>query len=565
MRPLLTLLICLTLSACAHKPVQLPAHAIASAHPAATEAGLSILNQGGNAFDAAVAVSAALAVVEPYGSGVGGGGFWLLHRASDAKQIMLDGREVAPSKAHRDMYLDANGEPVKSLSVDGALSAGIPGLPAALVHLSKHYGRLSLADSLQPAITLAKQGFVVNKHYHRLASFRRPALSAHESAKAIFLDNGDVPSIGTNIIQADLANTLELLAKKGFDGFYKGDIAEKLVKGVQQAGGIWTKQDLANYRIKERAPVVISYKDMKVTSAALPSSGGLVLSIALNILEQYDLSSVDEATKTHLIVEAMRLAYKDRALYMGDSDFVDVPVATLNKKSYAQTVAVNINVDKATPSQQLTGLNEIEGHDTTHFSIMDKEGNRVAATLSINYPFGSGFVPAGTGVLLNDEMDDFSIKLGTPNVYGLVGGVANAIAPGKRMLSSMSPTFFETKDKVGILGTPGGSRIISMVLLGVLDAENSAEPESWVNLPRYHHQYLPDQIQHEPNTFSKQLISQLTKKGHVLKSVGRRYGNMHAILWDKNNNNLKAASDLRGSGSATVEAVQQDSVNKRKR
>ena len=326
---------------------------------------------------------------------------------------------------------------------------------------------------------------------------------------------------------------------------------------MQLNGGIWSLQDLANYTVKERTPVVVNYKNIKVTSAALPSSGGLVLSIALNILEQYDLSAMDEATRVHVVVEAMRRAYRDRALYMGDSDFVEVPVLQLSKKSYARAASKNLSLDKATPSQQLTGLNQIEGHDTTHFSVIDKAGNRVAATLSINYPFGSGFVPNGTGVLLNDEMDDFSIKPGTPNVYGLVGGEANAIQAGKRMLSSMSPTFIETDDKVGVLGTPGGSRIISMVLLAILDAEKGQSPQSWVNLPRYHHQYLPDVIQHEPGTFKDEVALGLTQKGHTLKSIGRHYGNMHAILWDKKKNKLTAASDRRGSGSAVVEQLPQ--------
>lgn len=529
--------------------------AVASAHPAATQAGIDVLNQGGNAFDAAVAVSAALAVVEPFGSGIGGGGFWLLHRESDGFQVMVDGREVAPLKADRDMYLDKQGEPIKNASVNGALAAGIPGLPAALDHLAKKYGKLPLSDSLKPAIELAEKGFLVNEHYRRLAKFRQIALASNPSAEAIFLSKGQVPDLGAVIQQEDLAETLKQLSKQGFDGFYAGEVADKLVQGVQQAGGIWTKEDLKKYRVKERSPVVIDYKDMKVVSAALPSSGGLVLSIALNILEQYDLESLDEATRIHVVVEAMRRAYRDRALYMGDSDFVSVPTARLTHKSYAHTISKNLSLDTATSSQDISGLKDIEGNNTTHFSVMDKAGNRVAATLSINYPFGSGFVPAGTGVLLNDEMDDFSIKPGTPNVYGLVGGQANAIEAGKRMLSSMSPTFIETKEYIGVLGTPGGSRIISMVLLGILDAEQGHTPESWVNLPRYHHQYLPDVIQHEPGTFKDGMRAKLKEKGHQLKSVGRQYGNMHAILWDKKSNTLMAASDRRGSGLAIVETV----------
>lgn len=543
----------LTLAACQHVENTSPTQAIASAHPAATQAGLDILNQGGNAFDAAVAVSAALAVVEPFGSGMGGGGFWLLHRVSDGKQVMVDGREVAPLAASRDMYLNAQGEPIKNASVNGALSAAIPGLPAALVHLSEKYGKLPLADSLKPAINLADNGFAVNEHYQRLAKFRQPVLASHEAASSIFLLNGQVPDVGAVIKQADLARTLELLSTQGFDGFYKGEVASQLVSGVQQNGGIWSEQDLANYTVKERAPVVIDYKNIKVTTATLPSSGGLVLSIALNILEQYDLSSMDEATRIHVVVEAMRRAYRDRALYMGDSDFVSVPTTELTKKSYAHIVSANLKLNEATSSQQLTGLNAIEGHDTTHFSVIDEDGNRVAATLSINYPFGSGFVPKGTGVLLNDEMDDFSIKPGTPNVYGLVGGEANSIEPGKRMLSSMSPTFFETKEKVGILGTPGGSRIISMVLLGILDAEKGNQPESWVSLPRFHHQYLPDVIQYEPNGLSEQVMGTLKSFGHELKSVGRAYGNMQAILRDKASQLTFAASDPRAFGEAKVE------------
>lgn len=543
----------LFLAACSTQAIRPPAQAVASAHPAATRAGIEVLNQGGNAFDAAVAVSAALAVVEPFGSGLGGGGFWLLHRASDGKQVMIDGREVAPNAAHRDMYLDATGKADKLASVNGALAAGIPGLPAALVHLSTHYGELSLATSLKPAISLAKTGFLVNEHYQRLARFRQPVLAASEPANSIFLLNGQVPRLGARIIQADLADTLTRLSNKGFDGFYRDDVANKLVAGVQEAGGIWTHQDLENYTIKEREPIVVDYKGTKVSSAALPSSGGLVLSIALGILEQYDLTSMDEVTQHHLVVEAMRRAYRERALHMGDGDFVNVPTDKLLDEEYVKALALDIDLNKATPSRQLSGLNAVEGHDTTHFSILDKAGNRVAATLSINYPFGSGFVPAGTGVLLNDEMDDFSIKPGTPNVYGLVGGEANAIQPGKRMLSSMSPSFIETDDKIGLMGTPGGSRIISMLLLAILDAQQGQSPSSWVSLPRYHHQYLPDFIEHEPNAFGDKLMEGLKAKGHRLKSVGRKYGNMHTILWDKAASKVIASSDPRGTGLATVE------------
>ena len=469
--------------------------AIASAHPLATEAGMKILRQGGNAFDAAVTVSAVLAVAEPYSSGFGGGGFWLLHRASDGKQIMLDGRERAPLAAHRDMYLDDRGEVIKDASINGPLSAGIPGMPAALVHLAENYGQLPLEVSLQPAISLAEKGVEVDAHYRKMAGWRLAALQLSLSASEIFLDNDQVPPTGYLVKQPELAQTIGLLAEKGFDGFYKGAVSEKLLKGVRAAGGIWTEQDLAEYSVIEREPVRFVYGDKTIISASLPSSGGIVLAQVLNMLSGHDLEGMNKVQRIHLVIEAMRRAYRDRAVYLGDQDYIEVPVEKLTSSEYARQLAMDIQMDKASISKEKSSGQE--GMDTTHFSILDSDGNRVSATLSINYPFGSGFVPEGTGILLNDEMDDFSAKPGVPNVYGLVGSHANAIEPGKRMLSSMSPTFVESDKGIAILGTPGGSRIISMVLLAILEMDKTTEPKDWVNLPRYHHQYLPDVIQYE--------------------------------------------------------------------
>ncbi|MEW8394994.1 MAG: gamma-glutamyltransferase, partial [Candidatus Thiodiazotropha sp.] len=399
------------------------AAAIASAHPLATDAGHQLLSAGGNAFDAAVAVSAVLAVVEPYSSGIGGGGFWLLHRASDGYQTMLDGRERAPLAAHRDLYLDRQGEVIPGRSIDGALAAGIPGEPAALVHLARHYGRLPLAESLQPAIRLARQGFEVDSHYRRMAGWRLAVLQAHPESAAQFLDRGEVPAEGFLIKQPALAETLERIARDGADGFYKGEVARRLVAGVEAAGGIWSLEDLAGYRVVERQPVVGHYQGLKVTSAAPPSSGGVALMTMLNILQGFNLPAQDETLQTHLLVEAMRRAYRDRADYLGDPDYVDIPVEALTHPWYAAGLARDIQLHRASPSQgNLTPAEE--GRDTTHFSILDREGNRVAATLSINYPFGSGFVVPGTGVLLNDERDYFSASPGVPNVYGLIGGEA---------------------------------------------------------------------------------------------------------------------------------------------
>lgn len=526
---------------------------IATAHPMATQAGETILAQGGNAFDAAVAISAALAVVEPYSSGIGGGGFWLLHRNSDGFQTMLDGREKAPLKSHRDMYLDKNGNVIKGASISGALSAGIPGVPAALEHLSKKYGKLSLKQSLLPAIEYARNGFKVDAHYKRMAGFRLDALRASPDAARIFLRGNNVPEEGVLIKQPDLAKTLSAIAKNGAAGFYRGDVAEKLIRGTKQAGGIWSHEDFKKYNLVERKPVVSEFHGMKITSAAPPSSGGIALAEIFNQLSYYSLDSLEKPQTIHLIIEAMRRAYRDRAQFLGDTDFVSVPVDRLINKNYAAGLAASIHPEKATPSDLLPGVvHENNSRDTTHFSVIDHEGNRVSATLSINYPFGSCFVPPGTGVLLNDEMDDFSSKPGVPNAYGLVGAEANAIKPEKRMLSSMSPTFLETDDRLAVIGTPGGSRIITMVMLGSLRFYFGADAEQIVSGPRFHHQYLPDTVFHEPDAFSEKVVKELLGKQHHLKKADNTWGNMQIVIWDKNKKEMSAASDERGVGQAKI-------------
>ena len=524
--------------------------AVASAHPLATAAGLEILAAGGNAFDAAVAVSAALAVVEPYSSGLGGGGFWLLHRQSDGRQVMVDGRERAPLEARRDMYLDPQGAVLPRASIDGPLAAAIPGEPAALVHIAEKYGRLPLARSLAPAIRLAREGFAVDATYQRLAGFRADALRAFPDAADTFLTEGAAPPPGFVLKQPELAATLERLAEHGFDGFYRGEVAEALVRGVQRDGGIWRLEDLAGYRVVERAPVYGHFRGLRIVSAAPPSSGGVALVEMLNMLSGYPPEQLPPAERVHYLVEVMRRAYRDRARYLGDPDFVAVPVRRLTNPEYGLSRAADIRLDRATPSVPATPGRPAEGQDTTHFSIIDRAGNRVAATLSINYPFGSGFMPEGTGVLLNDEMDDFSAKPGVPNVYGLVGGEANAIAPGKRMLSSMTPTFVEAPDRVAILGTPGGSRIISMVLLGVLEFADGADAEQLVTLPRIHHQYLPDVVEFEPDALDAATRQALIDKGQTLAPQDRPWGNMQAVIWQRTDGAVSAASDPRGIGSA---------------
>ena len=536
------LLICL--------PVQANQSAIASAHPLATSAGIKVLEQGGNAFDAAITVSAVLGVVEPYSSAFGGGGFWLLHRESDQKQVMIDGREKAPLAAHKDMYLDASGNVIANASINGPLSAGIPGTPAALVHLAENYALLPLQQTLAPAIVLAEQGFEVGEFYQKMAGWRLQALRDSFSASEIFLQDDDVPETGYRVRQPDLAKTLRHLAEKGFAGFYRGEVAERLVKGVRDNGGIWTEKDPSGYEVIERPPVVFNYNNKKIISAALPSSGGIVMAQIFNILSAYDFKNLSQVKQKHLVIEAMRRAYQQRAKYLGDSDFVTLNLEKLTSKVHARRLAEDIDLNRASVSKGL--VSAAEGRDTTHFSIIDNEGNRVAATLSINYPFGSGFVPEGTGVLLNDEMDDFSASPGVPNVYGLVGSQANAIEPGKRMLSSMSPTFVESDKGIAILGTPGGSRIITMVTQAILAMEDSLDPKQWVDLPRFHHQYLPDQVEYEPGALTAEEIKQLTAMGHQLQQVDNPFGNMQAIYLDKKTGKVSAASDSRGIGAAQV-------------
>jgi gamma-glutamyltranspeptidase/glutathione hydrolase len=530
-----------------------PAAAIATAHPLATTAGHAVLTAGGNAFDAAVAVSAVLAVVEPYGSGLGGGGFWLIHRAADCRDRMIDGRERAPLAAHADMYLDADGRFVPESAIDGPLSAAIPGTPAALVHLAEAYGRLPLSATLETAIALARDGFKVGQTYRRYAEWRLPAFQASPAAAAQFLVDGEVPGLEDRLVQRDLATTLERLADRGHAGFYAGETADALVAGVRAAGGIWAHEDLAQYRVVEREPVVGTYRGWRLVSAAPPSSGGVLLVQMLNMLTALEPAPETAVARTHALVETMRRAYRDRSRYLGDPDQVEIPLARLLSPDYAAGLIRDFDPTRATPSRVIDpGLSADAGQETTHFSILDREGNRVAATLSLNYPFGSGFVPPGTGVLLNDEMDDFAAQPGVANAYGLIGGTANAIAPGKRMLSSMSPTFLESPDRLVILGTPGGSRIITRVLQAVLSAVDGQPLADWIAQPRIHHQYLPDRVEFEPDALGASERQALAAMGHRLEPLERPFGDMQAVVWDRAAGRVEAASDPRGSGLAEV-------------
>ncbi len=541
---------------CASAQAQGPGKAaIASAHELATDAGFEVLAAGGNAFDAAVAVSAALAVVEPSSSGIGGGGFWLLHRPADGLTTMVDGREEAPGAATEDMYLDEAGEVDRDRAINGPLAAGIPGAAAAWVHIVDNYGDLTLAEVLAPAIRLAEDGFPVYLKYQQLLNWRAHVMLQWDYTADIFMPGGDLPEIGDRIVQRDLAATLRRLAEQGHDGFYTGETARRLVEGARAAGGIWSLDDFTAYRAVERQPVTIEHGDYMLLTASPPSSGGIAIAQVLNLIEPFGWRGMARVDRVHLLAEAMRRAYRDRALYLGDPDYADIPTDLLLSNEYAAGLRSTIRMDRALPSKHLAAdpSRRVESTDTTHFSLIDAEGNIVSATLTHNLPFGSAYAAPGTGVLLNNEMDDFSAKPGEPNAYGLIGFEANAIEPGKRMLSSMSPTIIKGPDRVGILGTPGGSRIISMVILGILDFLEGNDPQSWVSLPRIHHQYLPDEISAETDALTADQITELESRGHTVTVRQRPWGNMHAVLWDLETGELSAAHDPRWeSGKAEV-------------
>lgn len=528
---------------------------IASAHRLATEAGYRVLADGGNAFDAAVAVSAMLGLVEPESSGLGGGGFFLLKRASDGKAVFVDARERAPLAATRDMFLDDAGNPVPERSVNGALAAGIPGLPAGLVHVAREYGRLPLVRSLAPAIELAERGWPWGAKNTTMIGWRKTLIAADPVASALFLRDGEIPPVGALMRNRDYARTLRALAEDGADGFYEGRNAERMVRHVRAAGGIWTLDDLAGYRVVEREPIRFIWQGAEIITAPPPSSGGVALAQLLNIVEPFELSKAKPERRIHLLVEAMRRAYRDRAIYLGDPDFVDVPLALLVDPNYAAGLRAGISQTRATPSALLPGISASpESEQTTHFSIIDADGNLAAVTQTVNLPFGNGMVVPGTGFVLNNEMDDFSVKPGVPNAFGLIGDDANAVAPGKRPLSSMTPTFVITPERTSVLGTPGGSRIISMVALGVLGLLDGHSAEAVAAAPRFHHQFEPDVISAETDAFTPEIAKALEAMGHTVAAGERTWGNMQIVSWWRADGRVEAGFDPRWK-SASVDGA----------
>ena len=528
---------------------------VSSQEKLASEAGLKVLQEGGNAIDSAVTVGFALAVTLPRAGNIGGGGFMMIHLADNNENIALDYRETAPLKATRDMFLNEKGEVDNIKSRFSHLAVGVPATVAGLTFALEKYGTITLKRALQPAIELAEKGFPVTEDFYDSLLFARSFLEKNPVSKQLFFPNNNPPPIGSIFKQPELANTLKLIAKEGKKVFYEGKIAQDIVQEMSDNGGLITLEDLANYQPKIREPIKGEYLGYEIYSMPPPSSGGVHLIQMLNILKGFDLKSLGQNTANtiHLMTETMKLAYADRSLYLGDPDFIDVPVKELTEQKYADYLRTKIEKNKATPSSEIKPSNPFnfqESTQTIHYSIVDKEGNAVANTYTLNFSYGSGITVKNRGFLLNNEMDDFSAKSNTPNAYGLIGGDANAIAPNKRMLSSMTPTIITKDGEVFLVtGSPGGSRIITTVLqmiVNVLEFDLNVA-EATVS-PRFHHQWLPDELLLEKgiNQDTRRL---LTEKGHNVKD-SRAMGSTQSIM--KENDLLYGFSDTRRREALTV-------------
>lgn len=527
---------------------------VVSAEPLATKVGLTILKKGGNAVDAAVATAFALAVTYPVAGNIGGGGFIVLHLAN-GENTSIDFREKAPSSAFRDMYLDSLGNFVESLSQEGETSSGVPGSVAGLIYTLEKYGSMKLADVIQPAINLAELGFPLSESNARSFNGYLSTFKKYPSSLKVFSKNGESYREGEIFKQPDLAKTLKLIRDNGRDGFYKGTVADLIVAQMKRSGGFISHQDLENYKAVERNVIEGKYRDHKIISMPPPSSGGIALVELLNILENFsfDRNDWNSSKHIHALVESMKYVYADRSKHLGDPDFYPVPIDKLISKSYAKEIFERIDGDAKASSEISAGdfsaLQESE--ETTHFSIYDQFGNAVSMTTTINSGYGSGVVVEGAGFLLNNEMDDFSAKPGTPNQFGLLGGEANSILPNKRMLSSMTPTIVLKNDvPYLIVGSPGGSTIITVVLQVVMNCiDFNMDLQTAVNAPRIHHQWFPDEIYYEPYGLNLDAVDNLQLRGHKFGGR-RRLGLVEAILIDKENDIIWGATDARGSGLA---------------
>lgn len=536
-------------------PVRATQGMVASVDAMATQIGVDILKQGGNAVDAAVAVGYALAVTHPQAGNLGGGGFMLL-RTKDGATTAIDFREMAPAGATRDMFLDEQGNPDSKKSLTSPLASGTPGTVAGLSLALEKYGSLPLNSVVRPAIKLAQEGFIVNDALaDDLKTYGSEVLPHHENSKAIFWKDGEPLKKGDKLVQQDLANSLTMIAENGPDAFYKGEIARQIAQQMQQNGGLITTDDLAAYQAVERTPVSGEYRGYQIFSMPPPSSGGIHIVQILNILENFDMKKYGfgSADAIQIMAEAEKYAYADRSEYLGDPDFVNVPWQALTSKAYAKSIAGQIDINKAKPSSEIRPgkLAPYESDQTTHFSVVDKDGNAVAVTYTLNTTFGTGIVAGNTGILLNNQMDDFSAKPGVPNVYGLVGGEANAVGPKKRPLSSMSPTIVVKDGKTWLVtGSPGGSRIITTVLQMVVNTidfgMNVAEA---TNAPRFHHQWLPDELRVEKG-FSPDTLKLLEQKGQKV-ALKEAMGSTQSIMVGPDGE-LYGASDPRSVDDLTA-------------
>lgn len=492
---------------------------VASEQGLATQVGLDILKQGGNAIDAAVAVGFALAVVLPNAGNIGGGGFMVLHDDKTGKDVAIDFREIVPAKASRDMYLDSQGNVIDGKSLFTHDASGVPGTVAGMEYALKKWGTMPLSKVLEPAIKLADKGFIVSDVLAKTLKEEKSTLGKWSASKAIFFKNGEPMKSGDLLVQKDLAKSLRLIAKQGAKAFYQGEIATKIAKEMQSQGSTMTLGDLKAYKVVERQPIIGDYRGYKVVTMPPPSSGGVHLIEILNMLEHYPIKEdgVNSAKNIHHMAESMKLAYADRSEYLGDPDFVKIPVTGLTSKAYANERVKTIDDNKARLSSTIKPgkPQPYESDQTTHYSVMDKAGNAVAVTYTLNLNFGSGIVVEGTGILLNNEMDDFSVKPGVPNAFGLVGGAANAIEAKKRPLSSMTPTIVMKNNKPWLVtGSPGGARIITTVLQSVVNTiDHEMNPAEAIITPRVHHQWLPDELRVEEG-ISPDTIKLLQDKGH---------------------------------------------------
>ncbi len=541
--------------AASRDPVRAKKGMVVAADPIAANVGLRILKEGGNAVDAAVAVGFALAVTYPGAGNIGGGGFMLM-RFADGTVKSLDYREMAPAASKRDMFLDKNGNVIEQKSTRGHLSCGVPGSVAGMMYAQHRYGRLTRAQVLKPAIELAEKGF--HLHYRLAEDLERmvPEFSEFRSSKKAFTKNGKPYKEGDLFKQKDLANTLKRIRDKGRDGFYKGETAKLIIAEMKRGGGLISLKDLEDYSSVIRDPILGTYRGYEIISVGPPSSGGVGLVQFLNILEGYHLGeySWNSSKTVHWMTEAMRRVFADRAEFLGDPDFVKVPVPWLTSKHYAEQRRVTIDSMKATPSDQIShGIQKpAESDHTTHYSVVDRFGNCVSVTTTLNDAFGSKVVVTGAGFLLNNEMDDFSAKPGIPNTYGLVGGSANAVAPNKRMLSSMAPTIVLKEGKpFMIIGSPGGSAIVTtvaQVLVNVIDFKMTIQEA--IDAPRFHHQWLPDRLMYEERALSQDAIENLRAMGYTLHMREGAIGLAEGIMIDRKRGLLLGATDPRGYGEA---------------